>query len=151
MFVVFFCLHAPPPSPATLFFFSSHGYLPRRESQHSLYSTGSVPISFSLFYFSFSSFNECFWILIWLLIQQELVKMLLENGQDHLFRDWPPPGVEDDHKKAFFDQVSFIPSIQLNRSATSFLHSLSKRRAFSLVDSTRFELPWRFGIIHQKR
>ncbi|KAL2339728.1 hypothetical protein Fmac_007668 [Flemingia macrophylla] len=37
--------------------------------------------------------------------QQELVKMLLNNGQEHLFRDWPPPGVDDDQKQAFFDQV----------------------------------------------
>lgn len=37
--------------------------------------------------------------------QQELVKMLIDNGQGHLFNDWPGPGVDDDEKKAFFDQV----------------------------------------------
>ncbi|XP_058753226.1 UDP-sugar pyrophospharylase-like [Vicia villosa] len=42
--------------------------------------------------------------------QQELVKMLLNNGQDHLFRDWPGPGVDDDEKKAFFDQLVLLDS-----------------------------------------
>ena len=38
--------------------------------------------------------------------QIELAKMLLETGQTHLFEHWAEPGVEDDEKKAFFDQVS---------------------------------------------
>lgn len=42
--------------------------------------------------------------------QQELVKMLLNNGQDHLFRDWPAPGVDDDEKKSFFDQLVLLDS-----------------------------------------
>lgn len=42
--------------------------------------------------------------------QQELVKILLKNGQDHLFRDWPAPGVDDDEKKAFFDQLVLLDS-----------------------------------------
>ncbi|KAL9245129.1 hypothetical protein vseg_018815 [Gypsophila vaccaria] len=35
-----------------------------------------------------------------------LAKMLVEMGQCHLFSDWPEPGVDDDHKSAFFDQVA---------------------------------------------
>lgn len=31
--------------------------------------------------------------------------MLLELNQAHLFEHWPEPGVEDDEKRAFFDQV----------------------------------------------
>nr|KYP70005.1 UDP-sugar pyrophosphorylase 1 [Cajanus cajan] len=42
--------------------------------------------------------------------QQELVKMLLNNGQEHLFRDWPASGVDDDQKKAFFDQLVRLDS-----------------------------------------
>ncbi|KAK2390414.1 UTP-monosaccharide-1-phosphate uridylyltransferase [Trifolium repens] len=42
--------------------------------------------------------------------QQELVKMLLNNGQDHLFNNWPTPGVDDDEKKAFFDQLVLLDS-----------------------------------------
>ncbi|WJX33953.1 UTP-monosaccharide-1-phosphate uridylyltransferase [Trifolium repens] len=42
--------------------------------------------------------------------QQELVKMLLNNGQDHLFNNWPAPGVDDDEKKAFFDQLVLLDS-----------------------------------------
>ena len=40
--------------------------------------------------------------------QIELAKLLLETGQTHLFEHWAEPGVEDDEKKAFFDQVSFF-------------------------------------------
>ncbi|KAL4301149.1 hypothetical protein HN51_052562 [Arachis hypogaea] len=42
--------------------------------------------------------------------QQELAKMLLDNGQEHVFRDWPGPGVDDDKKKAFIDQVTRLDS-----------------------------------------
>ena len=44
-------------------------------------------------------------VVVW---QIELAKMLLETGQTHLFEHWAEPGVEDDEKKAFFDQVSFF-------------------------------------------
>jgi superfamily II DNA/RNA helicase len=37
--------------------------------------------------------------------QVELAKMLLNEGQMHLFEHWPEPGVDDDKKKSFFDQV----------------------------------------------
>lgn len=37
--------------------------------------------------------------------QIELGKMLLEMGQSHLFEHWPEPGVDDEQKRAFFDQV----------------------------------------------
>jgi UDP-sugar pyrophosphorylase len=31
--------------------------------------------------------------------------MLLNEGQMHLFEHWPEPGVDNDKKKSFFDQV----------------------------------------------
>mgnify|MGYP000412077036 CR=1 FL=1 len=34
--------------------------------------------------------------------------MLLQQGQEHLFRDWPALGVDDEKKISFFDQVSEI-------------------------------------------
>ena len=37
--------------------------------------------------------------------QIELAKMLLDMGQSHLFEHWPEPGVDDDEKKAFLNQV----------------------------------------------
>ncbi|KAK9167318.1 hypothetical protein Scep_002509 [Stephania cephalantha] len=37
--------------------------------------------------------------------QVHLAKMLLDMGQSHLFEHWPEPGVEDDEKKTFFNQV----------------------------------------------
>lgn len=31
--------------------------------------------------------------------------MLIEMEQNHLFEHWPEQGVDDDEKRAFFDQV----------------------------------------------
>lgn len=31
--------------------------------------------------------------------------MLLDLNQAHLFEHWPEPGVDDDDKRAFFEQV----------------------------------------------
>ncbi|CAJ2667661.1 unnamed protein product [Trifolium pratense] len=42
--------------------------------------------------------------------QQDLVKTLLDNGQSHLFNNWPAPGVDDAEKKAFFDQLVLLDS-----------------------------------------
>ncbi|XP_048540407.1 UDP-sugar pyrophosphorylase [Triticum urartu] len=42
--------------------------------------------------------------------QVELAKMLLNEGQGHLFEHWPEPGVDDDKKKSFFDQVCRLNS-----------------------------------------
>ncbi|KAH1247322.1 UDP-sugar pyrophosphorylase 1 [Glycine max] len=62
--------------------------------------------------------------------QQELVKVLLDNGQEHLFRDWPAPGVDDNHKKAFFDQLT-----QLDSSYPGGLESYIKNAKRLLADS----------------
>lgn len=43
--------------------------------------------------------------MIWFSWQIELAKILLENGQSHLFQQWPELGVDDKEKLAFFDQV----------------------------------------------
>ena len=40
-----------------------------------------------------------------LYVQVELAKMLLDLNQAHLFEHWPEPGVDDDGKRAFFEQV----------------------------------------------
>ncbi|PSS00115.1 UDP-sugar pyrophosphorylase [Actinidia chinensis var. chinensis] len=40
--------------------------------------------------------------------QIELAKMLLEMGQSHLFEHWPEPGVDDDEKKTFLNQVALL-------------------------------------------
>jgi hypothetical protein len=37
--------------------------------------------------------------------QIELARLLLEMGQSHLFEHWAEPGVDDDEKKCFFEQV----------------------------------------------
>jgi len=46
-----------------------------------------------------------FHFVIWFSWQIELAKILLENGQSHLFQQWPELGVDDKEKLAFFDQV----------------------------------------------
>lgn len=48
-----------------------------------------------------------------MLWQGELVKMLVEMGQSHLFQHWPEPGVDDDQKIAFVDQVNLLVSLFL--------------------------------------
>ncbi|MCE3050487.1 hypothetical protein HAX54_047327 [Datura stramonium] len=42
--------------------------------------------------------------------QVELAKVLLEMGQSHLFQHWSEPGVDDDEKRAFFDQIARLNS-----------------------------------------
>ncbi|KAG5020418.1 hypothetical protein JHK87_016273 [Glycine soja] len=69
-------------------------------------------------------------ILLPLAASQELVKVLLDNGQEHLFRDWPAPGVDDNHKKAFFDQLT-----QLDSSYPGGLESYIKNAKRLLADS----------------
>lgn len=46
-------------------------------------------------------------------LQIELAKILLETGQSHLFEHWAEPGVDDEEKKAFFDQVWWFFGINL--------------------------------------
>ncbi|XP_060967160.1 UDP-sugar pyrophosphorylase-like [Cannabis sativa] len=40
--------------------------------------------------------------------QVEIAKTLLELGQSHLFEHWAEPGVDDDEKRALFDQVTLL-------------------------------------------
>jgi hypothetical protein len=50
---------------------------------------------------------NCF-LNIWnasILYQIELAKMLLKEGQNHLFDDWSDADTDVEKKKAFFDQV----------------------------------------------
>lgn len=46
-------------------------------------------------------------------LQIELAKIMLETGQSHLFEHWAEPGVDDEEKKAFFDQVWWFFCINL--------------------------------------
>uniref|UniRef100_A0A7N0ZZ65 UTP-monosaccharide-1-phosphate uridylyltransferase n=2 Tax=Kalanchoe fedtschenkoi TaxID=63787 RepID=A0A7N0ZZ65_KALFE len=62
--------------------------------------------------------------------QIELARMLVEMGQSHLFRDWPDPGVDDQEKLAFFDQIKL-----LNESYPGGLASYIKTARELLEDS----------------
>ena len=47
--------------------------------------------------------------------QIELAKMLLCEGQGHLFSHWPEPGVNDQSKLSFFEQVFLLlPSLRMH-------------------------------------
>ncbi|KAK7282682.1 hypothetical protein RIF29_11654 [Crotalaria pallida] len=69
--------------------------------------------------------------------QQELAKVLIENGQTHLFRDWPAPGVDDDDKKAFFDQI-----IRLDSSYPGGLEAYIRNAKRLLADSKAGKNPF---------
>ncbi|PIN16492.1 UDP-N-acetylglucosamine pyrophosphorylase [Handroanthus impetiginosus] len=69
--------------------------------------------------------------------QVELAKMLLELNQGHLFEHWPEPGVEDDEKRAFFDQVA-----RLNASYPGGLASYIKTARELLADSKAGKNPY---------
>lgn len=69
--------------------------------------------------------------------QVELVKILLEMGQSHLFEHWAEPGVDDNEKKAFFDQVA-----RLNSSYPGGLASYIKTARGLLADSKAGKNPF---------
>ncbi|KAJ8762873.1 hypothetical protein K2173_023002 [Erythroxylum novogranatense] len=69
--------------------------------------------------------------------QVELAKMLVEMGQTHLFEHWPDPGVDDDQKKAFFDQVA-----RLNSSYPGGLASYIRTARELLADSKAGKNPF---------
>ncbi|CAL5050020.1 unnamed protein product [Urochloa decumbens] len=67
----------------------------------------------------------------------ELAKMLLNEGQMHLFEHWPEPGVDDDKKKGFFDQVR-----RLNSSYPGGLVSYIQNAKKLLADSKAGKNPY---------
>ncbi|KAK6938353.1 UDPGP family [Dillenia turbinata] len=69
--------------------------------------------------------------------QIELAKMLLQMGQSHLFQHWPGPGVDDDEKKGFFDQVA-----RLNANYPGGLVSYIKNARELLADSKEGKNPF---------
>ncbi|KAL6212010.1 hypothetical protein ACLB2K_017233 [Fragaria x ananassa] len=69
--------------------------------------------------------------------QVELAKVLVEMGQTHLFEHWDEPGVDDDEKKAFFDQVA-----RLNSSYPGGLVSYIKTARELLADSKAGKNPF---------
>ncbi|GMH00922.1 hypothetical protein Nepgr_002761 [Nepenthes gracilis] len=67
----------------------------------------------------------------------ELAKMLLEMGQSHLFEHWPEPGVHDDEKRGFFEQVT-----RLNANYPGGLVSYLKNAKELLADSKAGKNPY---------
>ncbi|AQK66784.1 UDP-sugar pyrophosphorylase [Zea mays] len=67
----------------------------------------------------------------------ELAKMLLNEGQIHLFEHWPEPGIDDDKKRGFFDQVR-----RLNSSYPGGLVSYIKNAKKLLADSKAGKNPY---------
>ncbi|XP_052190773.1 UDP-sugar pyrophosphorylase [Diospyros lotus] len=69
--------------------------------------------------------------------QVQLAKMLLQMGQSHLFERWPEPGVDDDEKRAFFQQVA-----RLNASYPGGLASYIRTARELLADSKSGKNPF---------
>ncbi|KAG8378207.1 hypothetical protein BUALT_Bualt08G0113800 [Buddleja alternifolia] len=69
--------------------------------------------------------------------QVELAKMLVQMNQSHLFEHWPEPGVDDDEKLAFLDQVA-----RLNASYPGGLKSYIKTARVLLADSKAGKNPY---------
>ncbi|KAM7279842.1 hypothetical protein ACFE04_006976 [Oxalis oulophora] len=69
--------------------------------------------------------------------QIELVKVLLDNGQSHLFQHWADPGVDDQHKNAFFHQIA-----KLNASYPGGLASYIQTARQLLADSKAGKNPF---------
>ncbi|KAF8411727.1 hypothetical protein HHK36_004285 [Tetracentron sinense] len=69
--------------------------------------------------------------------QIELAKMLLETGQSNLFEHWPEPGVDDEKKRNFFDQVT-----RLNASYPGGLASYIQTARELLADSKAGKNPF---------
>lgn len=69
--------------------------------------------------------------------QVELAKMLIKMGQSHVFEHWSEPGLEDDEKRAFFDQVA-----RLNASYPGGLESYIKNARELLADSKAGKNPY---------
>ncbi|KAK1271620.1 UDP-sugar pyrophosphorylase [Acorus gramineus] len=70
--------------------------------------------------------------------QIKLAKMLLSEGQSHLFAHWAELGVDDDGKRSFFDQVA-----RLDRSypggLASYIHNARKLLADSKEGKNPFD------------
>ncbi|GAB4862109.1 hypothetical protein Ancab_037361 [Ancistrocladus abbreviatus] len=69
--------------------------------------------------------------------QVELAKMLVEMGQSHVFQHWPEPGVDDDQKQGFLDQVA-----RLNASYPGGLATYVKNARELLADSKAGNNPY---------
>ncbi|XP_043708607.1 UDP-sugar pyrophosphorylase-like [Telopea speciosissima] len=67
----------------------------------------------------------------------ELAKILLDMGQSHLFEHWPEPGVDDEDKKGFFDQVA-----RLNASYPRGLAAYIQNARRLLADSKAGKNPF---------
>ncbi|XP_043722977.1 UDP-sugar pyrophosphorylase-like isoform X2 [Telopea speciosissima] len=69
--------------------------------------------------------------------QIALAKLLLDMGQTHLFEHWPEPGIDDEEKKSFFDQVS-----RLNASYPRGLGAYIQNARRLLADSKAGKNPF---------
>lgn len=69
--------------------------------------------------------------------QIELAKMLIEMGQSHVFEHWAAPGVDDDEKRAFLEQVA-----RLHSSYPGGLASYIKTARELLADSKAGKNPF---------
>lgn len=78
------------------------------------------------------------WFWLWLLWQIKLARMLVEAGQSHLFQSWAEPGVEDEEKRGFFEQVFFFLILFLCGKFRNFGVLVAHRSVYRRTGSKKF-------------
>eukprot|EP01038_Epipyxis_sp_PR26KG_P014423 gene14423-19354_t len=73
--------------------------------------------------------------------EKELAAMLLSLGQHHLFGAWEPPGVEDDLKHDFFEQVDTLDKSYVSSTAGGLAAYIQRARVL-LTNSKSGENPF---------
>ncbi|KAL5995747.1 hypothetical protein ACLOJK_025816 [Asimina triloba] len=75
--------------------------------------------------------------------QIEFAKLLLAEGQSHLFANWPEPGVDDEEKRGFFDQSNrFLQVARLNSSYPGGLGAYIRNARTLLADAKAGKNPY---------
>lgn len=69
--------------------------------------------------------------------QIELARMLIEEAQQHLFAHWPEPGIDDEKKKSFFDQVEKLDT-SYPGGLRSYIHNARQLLADSKAGKNPF-------------
>eukprot|EP00249_Psilotum_nudum_P023023 c28728_g1_i2 orf=408-2345(+) len=70
--------------------------------------------------------------------QKELAYMLLHEGQGHLFTGWPDPGIDDDRKLEFFEQVAKL-DVSYPGGLVAYIHNAKRLLADSKAGKNPFE------------
>eukprot|EP00252_Welwitschia_mirabilis_P014024 TRINITY_DN31047_c0_g1_i1.p1 TRINITY_DN31047_c0_g1~~TRINITY_DN31047_c0_g1_i1.p1 ORF type:complete len:631 (+),score=128.57 TRINITY_DN31047_c0_g1_i1:247-2139(+) len=70
--------------------------------------------------------------------QVQLARMLIEEGQEHLFAHWPELGIDDEKKRDFFEQVEKLDA-SYPGGLRSYIHNARKLLADSKAGKNPFD------------